>query len=102
MIHVIATITTKPGRRDEVLRAFLANVPAVHAEPGCIEYVATVDSAPALKFQTPLAPDTFIVVEKWESTAALEPHLATPHMESYRAKVGDLIAHRTIHVLSAA
>jgi len=31
MIHVIAIITAKPGKRDEVLSHFKANVPAVHA-----------------------------------------------------------------------
>ena len=37
MIHVIAIITAKPGKRDEILRHFRANVPAVRAEKGCIE-----------------------------------------------------------------
>jgi quinol monooxygenase YgiN len=44
MIHVIAIITAKPGKRDEILKNFKANVPAVHAEKGCIEYGATVDT----------------------------------------------------------
>ena len=44
MIHVVAIITAKPGKRDEVLKNFKANVPAVHAEKGCIEYGATVDT----------------------------------------------------------
>ena len=44
MIHVIAIITAKPGKRDDILKNFKANVPAVHAEKGCIEYGATVDT----------------------------------------------------------
>jgi quinol monooxygenase YgiN len=32
MIHVIAIITAKPSKRDEVLGHFRANMPAVHAE----------------------------------------------------------------------
>ena len=43
MIHVVAIITAKPGQRATVLEHFRANVPAVHAEAGCIEYGATVD-----------------------------------------------------------
>ena len=35
MIHVVAVITAKPGKREEVLAAFRANVPAVRAEKGC-------------------------------------------------------------------
>ena len=42
MIHVIAVITAQPGKRDAILEAFRANVPAVHAEAGCIEYGAAV------------------------------------------------------------
>ena len=34
MIHVIAVITAKPGKRAEILAAFRANVPAVRAEHG--------------------------------------------------------------------
>jgi quinol monooxygenase YgiN len=102
MIHVIAIITTKPGQRATVLEVFQANVPNVHAEQGCIEYVATVDASPTLKFQTEMGPDTFVVVEKWESPAALEAHLAAPHMAAYSAKTRDLVAHRVIHVLTAA
>lgn len=102
MIHVIAIITTHPGQRDTVLQAFRANVPNVHAEQGCIEYTATIDSAPALKFQAEMGPDTFLVVEKWERTTALEAHLAAPHMAAYSAKTRDLVAQRVIHVLTAA
>jgi quinol monooxygenase YgiN len=102
MIHVIAIVTTKPGQREAVLQLFQANVPAVLAEQGCIAYEATIDSSPALKPQTVLGADTFVVVEKWESTAALEAHLAAPHMAAYSAKVRDMIASRAIHVLSPA
>lgn len=44
MIHVIAIITAKPGMRDNILTQFRANVPAVLAEQGCIEYGAAVDA----------------------------------------------------------
>ena len=100
MIHVIAIITTKRGQRDFVLQLFRANVPAVRAEQGCIEYAATVDSIPALKFQTDFGGDTFVVVEKWETTAALEAHLSASHMVAYSSKTSDMIAARVIHVLS--
>ena len=43
MIHVIAVITAKPGKREEILAHFNANVPGVRAEAGCIEYGAAVD-----------------------------------------------------------
>ena len=100
MIHVLAIITTKPGQRDSVLQAFRANVPAVHAEQGCIEYGAAIDAEGLGSIQTKVGPDTFVVVEKWESVDALKAHAAAPHMAAYGAKVKDMLASRVIHVLS--
>ena len=102
MLHVLAFITAKPGMRDAVLREFQANVPAVQAEEGCIEYVATVDAAGIGAIQTAIGPDAFVVVEKWTSAEALKAHGAAPHMKAYGARVADMIASRVIHVLSPA
>jgi quinol monooxygenase YgiN len=102
MIHVIAVITAKPGQRDKILEHFRANVPAVRAEEGCIEYGAAIDAENALGFQTRYGPDTFVVVEKWESMDALKAHAAAPHMAAYGAKTKDLVASRAIHILSPA
>ena len=100
MIHVIAVITAKPGKRDEVLKHFRANVPAVRAEKGCIEYGAAVDADPALPIQTKYGADAIVVVEKWESMDALKAHAAAPHMAAYGAKTKELLASRVIHILS--
>jgi len=100
-VHVIAVITTKPGKRAEVLDLFRANVPAVLAEDGCIEYGATIDCADA-GFATPYREDTFVVVEKWESLAALGAHEASDHMKAYGAQTKDMLADRVIPVRSDA
>ncbi|WP_407520700.1 putative quinol monooxygenase [Methylobacterium oryzisoli] len=102
MIHVLAIITTKPGQREAVLDAYRANLPAVLAEEGCIEYGAAVDAEGAGPLQAPLGPDSFVVVEKWASLDALRAHAAAPHMAAYAAKTKDLIAGRVIHVLLPA
>jgi quinol monooxygenase YgiN len=102
MIHVIAVITAKPGKREEILTHFRANVPACRAEQGCVEYGPVVDAENALGFQTKIGPDTFMVVEKWEGMDALKAHAAAPHMAAYAAKVKDLIAGRTVHILQDA
>jgi quinol monooxygenase YgiN len=102
MVHVLAVITAKPGKREEVLRHFRANVPAVRAEKGCIEYGAAVDAEAALSVQTRYGADTFVVVEKWESMDALKAHAAAPHMAAYGAKTKELLASRVIHILSPA
>jgi quinol monooxygenase YgiN len=97
MIHVVAIITAKPGQRAAVLQAFQANVPAVHAEAGCIEYGAAVDVENM--GTAAYGPDTFVAIEKWESPDHLKAHAAAPHMKAYGAKVKDMVASRVIHVL---
>jgi quinol monooxygenase YgiN len=102
MIHVLAVVTAKPGMRASVLEAFRANVSNVRAEQGCIEYGAAIDAENALGFQTPYGPDTFVVVEKWESMDALKAHAAAPHMAAYGARTKEMVASRVIHILSPA
>ncbi len=98
MIHVVAIITAKAGQRDALLKAFKGNVPLVHAEAGCIEYNGVID----VKGATPaFGPDSFIVIEKWESMDALKAHAIAPHMEAFAAKTKELVASRAIHVLEA-
>jgi len=97
MIHVLAIITAKPGMRAKVLEHFHANMPAVHAEKGCIEYGPAIDADfPGAKF----GEDTFVVIEKWESPEALKAHAASSHMAAYGAKTKELLEKREIHVLS--
>ncbi len=97
MIRVVAVITCKPGRRDELIGHFRANVPAVLAEAGCIEYQGVVDiEASSAKY----GPDGFVVIETWESLEALKAHAVAPHMKAYGEKTRDLVADRAIHVLS--
>jgi quinol monooxygenase YgiN len=102
MIHIIAIVTTKPGQRGAVLAAFHDNMPAVHAEPGCLEYAPAIDTPDMGRIQTRLGDDSFAVIEKWESPAALMAHAAAPHMAAYAARTKDLLVSRVIHVLSPA
>ena len=102
MIHVLAIITAKPGMRDAILTAFRANMPAIHAENGCIEYGPAIDAEGMGGMQTKFGPDAFVVIEKWESLDALKAHAASPHMAAYGAKTREMIASRVIHVLSPA
>jgi len=55
-----------------------------------------------LKFQAALGPDTFMVVEKYQDLDALKAHAGSPHMAAYGAKTKDMVASRTIHILSPA
>jgi quinol monooxygenase YgiN len=102
MIHVVAIVTAKPGQREAVLAEFRANMPAVHAEEGCLHYEPVIDAEGAGAAQTKFGPDTFCVIEKWTSLEALQAHSRAPHMQAYGAKVRDRLETRVIHILSPA
>jgi quinol monooxygenase YgiN len=102
MIHVIATIRTVPGRRNDVLKAFRALVPQVRAEAGCIEYGTAIDLEDAIDGQPAVRSDVVTVVEKWQDPAALRKHLAAPHMMQFRDTVRDLVEGVEIRVLDPA
>jgi len=102
MIHVVAIITAKPGQRDSILKAFKENMPAVHAEQGCVEYQPVIDASDAGPMQTEISADAFMVIEKWETMDDLTAHAKSAHMAAYAATVKEMIADRTIHVLTDA
>jgi quinol monooxygenase YgiN len=99
MICVIATIETAPGRRDDLLAVFEELVPQVLAEKGCIEYAPMIDEPCSLISPRP---DVVTMVEKWECVAALEAHLASPHMAEFRKQTGPLRLSLSLQVLQPA
>jgi quinol monooxygenase YgiN len=102
MIIVLATIELLPGKRSEFLVEFRKIVPKVRAENGCHEYFPAIDTASGLPVQGPAREDVVVVIEKWESIAALEAHLIAPHMMEYRPKVKDFVKKVGLQILSPA
>ena len=101
MIHVIASVSVKPGLRAEFLDIFRANVPNVLEEKGCLEYRPAVDVAAGLEPQV-LDENLVTVIEKWESLDNLRAHLSAPHMLDYREKVSSMVAGVVLKVLEDA
>lgn len=99
MLHVIATVSLVEGGLDAWSRAFGEVRPAVLAEDGCEAYEATVEQPGVLGAQSPLPPDTVVIVERWRDAAALQAHSTAPHMTVYRAAVKPLVKGVAIHVL---
>ncbi len=101
MIRVVAIITAKPGQRQAILDELHARIEHVRAEPGCLEYVTTVDgNAEGLSHQpAALGPNTFLIIEKWRSTEDLAAHSHLPFVAEYIEKVGPMMASRVVHVL---
>ncbi len=102
MIHVIATVELAPGTREQFLAEFRKLIPAVRAEAGCIEYGPTVDADTDIPIQFKVGPDRVVVIEKWETVAALKAHGVAPHMQVYRAKVKDFVKSMELRVLKPA
>ncbi len=102
MIHVLATININPGKRDEFVNIFKANVPNVLAEDGCIRYEPTIDFPSGFDRQPPLRGNTVVIIEAWESIDHLKAHLAAPHMATYREQVKDLVAGSELQILQPA
>jgi quinol monooxygenase YgiN len=80
-VSVIATITAKAGRGDDIVAAFDGAKDAVAEEPGTLVYALHRNQA---------NPDLFYVTELYEDQAALDAHMAGPAMAAL-AGLGDAI-----------
>ncbi len=102
MIHVIATIELAPGTRDAFLTEFRKLIPDVKAEAGCIAYGPAIDAETDIPTQAPVGADKVVIVEQWESVAALKAHAVAPHMQAYRVRVKEFVKGMELRVLSPA
>ncbi|HXG47534.1 MAG TPA: putative quinol monooxygenase [Methylomirabilota bacterium] len=102
MIHVLATIELRPGRRDAFLRAFRNVLPAIRAEAGCVEYTPALERATGIPLQSPARDHVVMVMEKWRDLAALEAHLGAPHVVAFLRQHQEAIASVTLQILEAA
>jgi quinol monooxygenase YgiN len=102
MVHVLATVEVAAGRRDEFLAEFRKVMPLVRAEPGCLEYAPAVDAASGIAAQNSPRENTVVIIEKWESLAALKTHLEAQHMHEYRSCVKEMVKSVTLQILEPA
>ena len=98
MIHVIASIQVKKGKKPQFLAIFNANIQNVLNEDGCIEYVPTVDLPSGLPPQE-LNQNIATIIEKWSSLDDLKAHLTAPHMLTYKKKVMDIVEGMSVKIL---
>jgi len=76
MIVVSGKAKFKPGAIVGLRDIMQATITETRKEVGCIDYSYGVDV---------LDPDAIVVVEYWESWAALEKHFTQPHMAEWVA-----------------
>lgn len=101
MINVIASIKIAPGKRSEFISVFKENLPAVHAEEGCLEYYPAVDVNSGIAVQK-MDDDTVTIMEKWESLDALKAHSVAGHMQTYRERVKDIVVEMSLTIVEPA
>ena len=83
MVHAFATLLARPDTVDATREALAALVAPSQAEAGCAHYEL---------FQSLDEPTRFQTVERWQTPAAVESHLASEHVQAAFAAAGDLLA----------
>lgn len=83
MYTIIGTVTAHPETREELAVLLQAQVAPTRAEPGCINYDFHVDAAD---------PCVFVFYENWVDRAALDAHLAMPHLQPLLSQLDRLLA----------
>ena len=80
---IIGTVVAKPEKREELLRILAAQVAPTRAEPGCIGYNFHCDAEDR---------NVFVFYENFASQAALDEHLAKPHLRPLKDRLDELLA----------
>ena len=93
MIYVVATTQMKPDQRDAFIKGHKTCIAETLKEKGCHSYeghIAIHD------------PNTYVVVERWETRDDLNAHGRAPHMKVWREYSAPLKASQTvIEIISA-
>ena len=83
MIYVIATSQIKPGQRDAFIAGHKTCIGETRKEKGCLSYEGHTSIHD---------PDTYVVVERWETRDDLTAHAKSAHMKVWRELSGGLRA----------
>ncbi len=93
MIIVSGKVKVEPGAIDKARSVMEATIRSTREEDGCIDYSYGVNV---------LDPDEIIVLEYWESWAALEKHFTQPHMAVWIKTLGEAgVVSRDIRFIEA-
>ena len=81
-VTVIAHVHAKPGKEEATKLALLALVEPTRVEEGCLNYDL---------HQYPDERTKFCFYENWTSRELLEKHLASAHVQAFRAQIPELL-----------
>src|SRR5271156_4460732 len=81
-VQVVATLSVREGKREEVTAILLDLVADTRKEKGCISYELLLNNADK---------SDFVFVEEWTTDAALDAHFKTGHFLDALAKAMPLL-----------
>ena len=87
MIYVVATTQVKPEGREAFINGHKACIAETLKEKGCLSYEGHTSIND---------PNTYVVVERWESRDDLNAHGRAPHMKVWRELSKPLKASPTV------
>jgi quinol monooxygenase YgiN len=82
-LTVVAELTAKPGKENDLRDALAGLIEPTRNEDGCVEYVL---------HESTDRPGRFVFYENWKSREALDQHLRTPYLQALSARSGELLA----------
>ncbi|MFQ6132910.1 MAG: putative quinol monooxygenase [Armatimonadota bacterium] len=82
MVKLIARLKARAGQEELLTDALRKLSTPSRQEAGCLEYVVCRGRDD---------PATLLVLEEWESQAALDAHMETPHFQAFLAEAGDAL-----------
>ncbi len=82
-LRVVAHLISKPETVERTREVLLGLIEPTRAEDGCITYELLQNDAD---------PTDLTFVEEWTNDAALDAHLASPHLLAARERLADLLA----------
>ncbi|KQN55741.1 putative quinol monooxygenase [Erwinia sp. Leaf53] len=82
-VLIIATLTAKAGKGDELAKVLQACVGPSHAEAGNVHYDL---------YRSEANPDAFLFHETWKSAAAVAEHEQQPHYLALQQGAAPLLA----------
>jgi quinol monooxygenase YgiN len=83
LLIVVAEMTARSGKEDDLRRKLTGFVTPTRTEDGCVQYDL---------HEAEDRPGSFLFFEKWTSAQALEAHLACPHIASVLPELGSILA----------
>ena len=86
MIVVIAKVSVKPERKQDLLTLAKAVIATTRSEEGCISYIL---------LDNPYDPGACMFVEEWTDLDSLKKHGVAPHIVDWRKQSRELLSDKT-------